>query len=102
MAFALYSGEKALGFFPIRAYCGIAGAAEKYGRSRKGKGTIPFLLAFFGTGGTEEPSKVAEDQAKREGPLRIPLLFEEVISDVSKVKAERKPAINKRKKRTRV
>jgi hypothetical protein len=28
---------------------------------------------------------------KREGPLRIPLPFEEVISDVLKVKPERKP-----------
>lgn len=64
MAFALYSGEMVLGFFPIGVYCGIADAAEKYGRSRKGKGTIPFLLAFFDTGATEEPRKVARDITK--------------------------------------
>ena len=45
---------------------------------------------------------MAEVKAKREGPLRIPLLSEEVISDVLTVKAERRPAINKRKKGARV
>lgn len=33
-----------------------------------------------------------KQKPKREGPLRIPLPFEEVISDVLKVKPERKPA----------
>jgi hypothetical protein len=50
----------------------------------------------------EQPKISARKGMKREGPLRIPLLFEEVISDVLKVKPERKPAINKRKKGTRV
>jgi hypothetical protein len=37
---------------------------------------------------------------KREGPLRIPLPFEEVISDVLKVKPERRPS-SKSAKRSR-
>lgn len=36
---------------------------------------------------------------RREGPLRIPLPFEEVISDVLKVKPEPKPSKKNRKRR---
>jgi hypothetical protein len=38
----------------------------------------------------------AKVKRKREGPLRIPLPFEEVISDVLKVKPEKKLAIKKK------
>jgi len=31
IAFALNSGEKVLGFFPIRLYCGITDAEDKHG-----------------------------------------------------------------------
>jgi hypothetical protein len=51
---------------------------------------------------SHEQPKISARKAKREGPLRIPLRFEEVISHVLKVKPERKPAIKKGKKGTRV
>lgn len=44
---------------------------------------------------------VKKRNPKREGPLPIPLPFEEVISDVLKVKPERKPVKASLKRRTK-
>lgn len=41
---------------------------------------------------------IKKRKPKREGPLRIPLPFEEVISDVLKVKPEPKRSATRKKK----